>query len=153
MSNASFHRLIRWRHKVLILFKLILLQRKVVCFGSPVRPNCSLILSILSLHPDLLEHGLTEAACVQTSRPMSPMPDFTKTNDNEQHNNEEREDICEIEQEDSSYLERKVSVAETEKHKLSIFDNKETVRSSLDTGSDRRGLLPRDASVDTLASK
>lgn len=119
-----------------------------------MRPNCSLILSILSLHPDLLEHGFTEAACVQTSRPMSPMPDFTKTYENEKENNEEQENICEIEQKDSSYLERKVSVAETEKSKLHIFDSKEAVRSSLDTGSDRqRGLLPRDTSVDTLASK
>lgn len=50
---------------MLILFKLMLLQKKVVCFGSPVRPTCTLILSILSLHPDLLESGFAEAACVR----------------------------------------------------------------------------------------
>lgn len=55
----------RWRHKILILFKLMLLQKRIVCFGSPVRPTCSLILSILSLHPKLLEHGLGQAACVR----------------------------------------------------------------------------------------
>lgn len=137
----------------------MLLQRKVVCFGSPVRPNCSLILSILSLHPELLEHGFTEAACVQTSRPMSPMPDFTKTSDNNEEDNNEKEveDLCEIEQTDGLQFDRKVSVAETEKAKLSIFVSKETVKSSLDTNSDRdkieRNLLPRDTSVDTLASK
>lgn len=57
--------LCRWRHKILILFKLMLLQKRVVCFGSPVKPTCSLILSILSLHPKLLEHGLGQAACVR----------------------------------------------------------------------------------------
>lgn len=55
----------RWRHKTLILFKLMLLQKKVVCFGSPVRPTGALILGILSLHPNLLESGFDEAACVR----------------------------------------------------------------------------------------
>lgn len=55
----------RWRHKILILFKLILLQRKVVCFGSPVRPICSLILGILSLHPEMLDNGLEHSASVR----------------------------------------------------------------------------------------
>lgn len=56
---------LRWRHKILILFKLILLQKRVICFGSPVRPICTLILSILSLHPELLESGYSEAAYIK----------------------------------------------------------------------------------------
>lgn len=68
--------ILKWRQKVLIMFKLLLLQRRVVCFGSPVRPMCDFILSIASLHPQLLENGFREVACVKTSRPMSPMPDF-----------------------------------------------------------------------------
>ncbi|KAH8304715.1 hypothetical protein KR044_005895 [Drosophila immigrans] len=68
---------LHWRHKTLILFKLLLLQRRVVCFGSPVRGMCVLILGMASLVPRLLEKGFQEVACVRTSRPLSPMPDFT----------------------------------------------------------------------------
>uniref|UniRef100_W8BB18 Late secretory pathway protein AVL9 n=1 Tax=Ceratitis capitata TaxID=7213 RepID=W8BB18_CERCA len=68
---------LHWRHKVLILFKLFLLQRRVVCFGSPVRGMCVLLLGVASLIPRLLEKGFQEVACVRTSRPLSPMPDFT----------------------------------------------------------------------------
>lgn len=69
--------MLKWRHKALILFKLLLLQKRVVCFSSPVRPMCGLILGITSLMPRLLEKGFQEVACVRTSRPLSPMPDFT----------------------------------------------------------------------------
>ncbi|KAH8275058.1 hypothetical protein KR018_005189 [Drosophila ironensis] len=68
---------LHWRHKTLMLFKLFLLQRRVVCFGSPVRGMCVLILGMASLVPRLLEKGFQEVACVRTSRPLSPMPDFT----------------------------------------------------------------------------
>ncbi|XP_058443728.1 late secretory pathway protein AVL9 homolog [Malaya genurostris] len=67
---------LKWRHKLLILYKLLLLQKRVVCFGSPVQPICSLILGVVSLHPELLAKGFQEVACVKTSRPMSPMPSF-----------------------------------------------------------------------------
>lgn len=70
---------LQWRHKTLQLFKLFLLQRRVVCFGSPVRGMCVLILGISSLIPRLLEKGFQEVACVRTSRPLSPMPDYTES--------------------------------------------------------------------------
>ncbi|XP_023309531.2 late secretory pathway protein AVL9 homolog [Lucilia cuprina] len=70
---------LQWRHKTLQLFKLFLLQRRVVCFGSPVRNMCALILGISSLIPRLLEKGFQEVACVRTSRPLSPMPDYTES--------------------------------------------------------------------------
>ncbi|XP_053659686.1 late secretory pathway protein AVL9 homolog [Anopheles marshallii] len=69
--------LLKWRHKILILFKLLLLQKRVVCFGSPVHPTCALILGIASLHPELISKGFQQVACVKTSRPMSPMPTFS----------------------------------------------------------------------------
>uniref|UniRef100_A0A182R271 UDENN domain-containing protein n=1 Tax=Anopheles funestus TaxID=62324 RepID=A0A182R271_ANOFN len=69
--------LLKWRHKILILFKLLLLQKRVVCFGSPVHPTCALILGITSLHPELISKGFQQVACVKTSRPMSPMPTFS----------------------------------------------------------------------------
>ncbi|XP_075159134.1 late secretory pathway protein AVL9 homolog [Haematobia irritans] len=68
---------LQWKHKTLQLLKLFLLQRKVICFGSPVRGMCALILGISSLIPRLLEKGFQEVACVRTSRPLSPMPDYT----------------------------------------------------------------------------
>lgn len=78
--------LLRWRYKALILFKLMLLQRRVVCFGSPVRPVCALILGVAALHGQLLERGFGQTAYVRTSRPISPMPTFQDTENNEDVN-------------------------------------------------------------------
>jgi hypothetical protein len=47
-----------WRHKILVLFKLLLLEKRVLFFGSPVKPVCTMILSLISLHPQLLNKGL-----------------------------------------------------------------------------------------------
>lgn len=47
-----------WKHKILVLFKLLLLEKRVLFYGSPVRPLCTTILSIISLHPHLLNKGL-----------------------------------------------------------------------------------------------
>ncbi|KFB37255.1 AGAP000251-PA-like protein [Anopheles sinensis] len=75
--------LLKWRHKILILFKLLLLQKRVVCFGSPVHPTGALILGIASLQPELISKGFQQVACVKTSRPMSPMPTFDSPNEEE----------------------------------------------------------------------
>lgn len=50
--------LTQWRHKALVLFKLFLLEKRILFFGSPVLPLCTTILSILSLHPQILNLGL-----------------------------------------------------------------------------------------------
>lgn len=50
--------LTQWRHKVLVLFKLFLLEKRILFFGSPVMPVCTTILSVLSLHPQILNLGL-----------------------------------------------------------------------------------------------
>jgi len=50
-------------HRTLILFKLFLLERKVLFFQSPVLDLCSYFLTLLSLHPGMLEDGLNESAC------------------------------------------------------------------------------------------
>lgn len=68
---------LHWRHKLLQLLKLFLLQRRTIFYGSPVRRMGVLILGISSLIPRLLERGFQEVACVRTSRPLSPMPDYT----------------------------------------------------------------------------
>ncbi|XP_058064165.1 late secretory pathway protein AVL9 homolog [Anopheles bellator] len=65
--------LLKWRHKILILFKLLLLQKRVVCFGSPVKPMCALILGVASLHPELISNGFQQVACVKISRTMQAL--------------------------------------------------------------------------------
>uniref|UniRef100_A0A0A9XSC0 UDENN domain-containing protein n=1 Tax=Lygus hesperus TaxID=30085 RepID=A0A0A9XSC0_LYGHE len=64
------------RHKVLQLYKLLLLEKKVLFFQSPVQPLCSSVLALLSLHPGMIEMGLSQSACFKPSRPMSPIPQF-----------------------------------------------------------------------------
>lgn len=68
--------ILQFRHKALLLFKLLLLERRVVFYRSPVQPLCAAILSLLSLHPGMMEKGLYHCACVKPSRPMSPVPQF-----------------------------------------------------------------------------
>ncbi|XP_046390060.1 late secretory pathway protein AVL9 homolog [Ischnura elegans] len=69
--------ILQFKHKALLMFKLMLLERRVLFFKSPVQHLCSTILSLLSLHPGMIEKGLIESACVKPSRPMSPIPDFS----------------------------------------------------------------------------
>jgi hypothetical protein len=57
--------ILQFRHKALILFKLLLLERRLVFYRSPVQPLCATILSLLSLHPAMIERGLGESACVK----------------------------------------------------------------------------------------
>lgn len=50
--------ILRWRHKILVLFKVLLLEKRILYYGSPVKPVCATILSVISLHPQLLNKGL-----------------------------------------------------------------------------------------------
>ncbi|XP_050531608.1 late secretory pathway protein AVL9 homolog [Daktulosphaira vitifoliae] len=59
----------KFKHKVVLLFKLLLLERKVLFFYSPVRPLCSTILTLLSLHPGLIESGLKKSASIKPKQP------------------------------------------------------------------------------------
>lgn len=52
---------LQYRHKLLILFKLLLLEKRVLFFGSPVKLLSGNILSLLSLFPGMLEMGIDEA--------------------------------------------------------------------------------------------
>ena len=60
-----------------MLFKLLLLERKVLLFQSPVVDLTSFLLTLLSLHPGMLERGLDESACVVPvdTPPLSLSPD------------------------------------------------------------------------------
>ncbi|KAJ8935962.1 hypothetical protein NQ314_012554 [Rhamnusium bicolor] len=69
--------ILQWKHKALLLFKLLLLEKRVIFYKSPVHPLCTTILSLISLFPGMIESGLNQSACIRLSRPMSPMPEFS----------------------------------------------------------------------------
>ncbi|KAL8563972.1 hypothetical protein ACOMHN_025303 [Nucella lapillus] len=62
----------RFKHKLMVLFKLLLLERRVLFFGSPVELLGSTLLSVLSLYPGMLEFGLAQAVSDGTQRLVSP---------------------------------------------------------------------------------
>lgn len=137
--------ILKWRNKILILFKLFLLQKKIICFGSPVRPMCSLILGIASLHPLLIEKGFKQVACVRTSRPMSPMPDFSLTMPIEEKLIDKAEEAKELNDEFSD---------EKPKTRVTIFQKQNNSNSVVELGKrSEKNSIPRDASVDALACK
>ncbi|XP_050793955.1 late secretory pathway protein AVL9 homolog [Gopherus flavomarginatus] len=53
---------LQFRHKILILFKLILLEKKVVFYISPVNRLVGALMTVLSLFPGMIEHGLTDSS-------------------------------------------------------------------------------------------
>jgi len=85
---------LHFRQKSLQLFKLMLLERKVLFFKSPVRELSGHILTLLSLIPGLLEGGLSESACiVPVDTPeSSPHHSITVTKEEYATRNEEDEE-------------------------------------------------------------
>ncbi|CAG9760844.1 unnamed protein product [Ceutorhynchus assimilis] len=75
LSTRDF--ILQWKHKAILLFKLLLLEKRTIFYKSPVLPLCSTILTLVSLFPEMIEKGLHQAACIRLSRPMSPMPEFS----------------------------------------------------------------------------
>ncbi|NXU49101.1 AVL9 protein, partial [Turnix velox] len=53
---------LHFRHKVLILFKLILLEKKVLFYISPVNRLVGALMTVLSLFPGMIEHGLADCS-------------------------------------------------------------------------------------------
>ncbi|XP_021105807.1 late secretory pathway protein AVL9 homolog isoform X3 [Heterocephalus glaber] len=53
---------LHFRHKVLILFKLILLEKKVLFYISPVNKLVGVLVTVLSLFPGMIEHGLRDCS-------------------------------------------------------------------------------------------
>lgn len=65
LTGLSVQKLVEnWRHKALLLFKLLLLRRKVLIYGAPAGPLSTALLTLVSLLPLCLEDGLTRAANV-----------------------------------------------------------------------------------------
>ena len=78
---------INFEHKIVLLFKLLLLERKVLFYKSPVKELCVSILSLCSLMPALIEEGLHNS-CVsvhpkhsQNTRQLSSDLEFNDSND------------------------------------------------------------------------
>ncbi|XP_071156881.1 late secretory pathway protein AVL9 homolog isoform X3 [Mytilus edulis] len=63
---------VEFKHKIVVLFKLILLERRVLFSGTPVERLCNSLLSVLSLFPGMIEYGLEEAATCGGERLLSP---------------------------------------------------------------------------------
>lgn len=57
----------RFGHKIVQLFKLVLLQKRVLFFHSPVRPLSTSIISLLALFPGLVESGLDTSTALPDS--------------------------------------------------------------------------------------
>lgn len=49
--------ILSFSHKIIVLFKLILLEKKVLFHKSPVKDLCTSMLTLLSLFPGMLEEG------------------------------------------------------------------------------------------------
>ncbi|XP_036102604.1 late secretory pathway protein AVL9 homolog isoform X6 [Molossus molossus] len=62
---------LHFRHKVLILFKLILLEKKVLFYVSPVSKLVGALMTVLSLFPGMIEHGLSDCSQYRPRKSMS----------------------------------------------------------------------------------
>ncbi|KAM4544211.1 late secretory pathway protein AVL9 homolog [Fundulus diaphanus] len=54
--------ILHFQHKVVILFKLILLEKKVLFYVSPVNRLVGALMTVLSLFPGMIEHGLVDSS-------------------------------------------------------------------------------------------
>ncbi|MBN3313115.1 AVL9 protein, partial [Atractosteus spatula] len=66
--------ILQFRHKVLILFKLILLEKKVLFYVSPVKRLVGALMTVLSLFPGMIEHGLADSSHYRPKRSISEDP-------------------------------------------------------------------------------
>lgn len=72
LDNSLFHLglelrdiVLNFKQKVLMIFKLLLLEKKVVFWGNPVKDVCKFVLSIITLFPGLIHKGLLHSSCIE----------------------------------------------------------------------------------------
>ncbi|XP_070566717.1 late secretory pathway protein AVL9 homolog [Ptychodera flava] len=70
--------IMRFKHKVRICFKLLMLERRVLIFGAPVKTLCGTILSFVSLFPEMIEMGLSECTSYDRGRPITTDLELTQ---------------------------------------------------------------------------
>ncbi|MEE6465650.1 hypothetical protein FKM82_006635 [Ascaphus truei] len=68
--------ILQFRHKVLILFKLILLEKRVLFYVSPVNRLVGALMTVLSLYPGMLEHGLIDSSQYRPRKSTSEEMEF-----------------------------------------------------------------------------
>ncbi|XP_055680402.1 late secretory pathway protein AVL9 homolog [Lutzomyia longipalpis] len=138
--------ILKWRHKILLIFKMMLLQRKVIIFGSPVRPICNLIIAVASLHPHQLTKGFREVACIKTSRPMSPLPEFPPSPSSpESHDKESSQEVKEVKE---GEVEEEVPPATNASHLPE--ENEGRAEEETNQNCEDNRSMQRDTSGDTL---
>ncbi|XP_037564142.1 late secretory pathway protein AVL9 homolog [Dermacentor silvarum] len=71
LGLSSRDLILHFKHKAVLLFKLLLLERKVLFYKTPVKDLCSTILTLCSLFPGMLEQGLEECACTAGLRQLN----------------------------------------------------------------------------------
>ncbi|XP_072523409.1 late secretory pathway protein AVL9 homolog isoform X2 [Salminus brasiliensis] len=74
--------ILHYKHKVLILFKLVLLEKKVLFFVSPVHRLVGTLMTVLSLFPGMIDHGLADSShyhCKSSVSETSESPDPAST--------------------------------------------------------------------------
>jgi hypothetical protein len=156
---------LQWRHKALLLFKLLLLERRLIFYKSPVHPLCSAILTLASLFPEMIEKGLDQSACIRLSRPMSPMPEFSD-DDLSQNSSPTKTQIENIDNTNQNVVDN----SEPKKNEMKIIEHQESPEQKshsigdaevgieiTEAGQDETNLngknnsLQRDVSSDTIA--
>lgn len=149
----------------MLLFKLLLLERRLIFYKSPVHPLCSAILTLASLFPEMIEKGLDQSACIRLSRPMSPMPEFSD-DDLSQNSSPTKTQIENIDNTNQNVVDN----SEPKKKEMKIIEHQESPEQKshsigdaevgieiTEAGQDETNLngknnsLQRDVSSDTIA--
>lgn len=73
--------IMHFKHKVLILFKLILLEKKVLFYVSPVNRLVGTLMTVLSLFPGMIERGLPDSSHYHPKSSQSDSADVIKSVD------------------------------------------------------------------------
>ncbi|KAK5877969.1 hypothetical protein CesoFtcFv8_025425 [Champsocephalus esox] len=71
--------ILHFQHKVLILFKLILLEKKVLFYVSPVNRLVGALMTVLSLFPGMMEHGLVDSSHYRPKGSVSEDPSLVES--------------------------------------------------------------------------
>ncbi|KAF5890574.1 late secretory pathway protein AVL9, partial [Clarias magur] len=73
--------ILHFKHKVLVLFKLILLEKKVLFYISPVDRLVGTLMTVLSLFPGMIERGLPDSSHYHPRSSQSESADVIKSVD------------------------------------------------------------------------
>ncbi|KAK5849765.1 hypothetical protein PBY51_014071 [Eleginops maclovinus] len=71
--------ILHFQNKVLILFKLILLEKKVLFYVSPVNRLVGALMTVLSLFPGMIEHGLVDSSHYRPKSSVSEDPSLVES--------------------------------------------------------------------------